>query len=131
MPRQFVTLLHTLADGSSHFDWMFETQQGGLLRTFRVACAPLEAVDKGALEATPLGDHRREYLVFEGQIAGNRGSVVRVFSAALTEYIANEDDFVAVFEHDGRVLTCVGVQLSPPPSELWTIALTRAGDLVV
>jgi hypothetical protein len=129
MSRQFVALLHTLADGSSHFDWMFEGVPGGALRTFRVACSPVDAIGRGAVEAKPLGDHRREYLVFEGPIAGDRGSVVRVFGATLTEYIANEDDFVAIFEHGGGVLTCTGVQLSPPPDELWAIVTVRTDEL--
>jgi hypothetical protein len=36
----------------------------------------------------PLGDHRREYLTFEGEVNGGRGWVVRV---ARGEYAVEED----------------------------------------
>ncbi len=77
-----VLLLHTLPDGSSHFDWLIDWPGAdvgdGLLLTFRVAeflpTLPLAA----QLSATRLPDHRRLYLSYEGLISQNRGTVQRV-----------------------------------------------------
>jgi len=57
-----------------HFDLMFETTPGGLLATWRSDFWPI-------VQPTPLlrlGDHRRDYLTYEGPLTGNRGSVRRI-----------------------------------------------------
>jgi hypothetical protein len=70
---RYVVLRHEgIAD--PHFDLMFETAQGSPLATWRSAAWPIDA-------ETPLvrlGDHRREYLDFEGVLSGDRGHVRRV-----------------------------------------------------
>jgi hypothetical protein len=55
-----------------HFDVMLEV--GGILRTWRLFGDPLSAT---AIAAETVGDHRIEYLDYEGPISGNRGRVVR------------------------------------------------------
>jgi hypothetical protein len=95
MPR-FVLLYHRCPTNyvrSSHWDLMLE--QGDMLRTWALArlpkawqaahswtqlsttdCPPL-AVEND-VEAVELADHRREYLDYEGELSGDRGSVTRV-----------------------------------------------------
>lgn len=76
-----VLLLHTLPDGSSHFDWLIDwrgADRNDGLQTFRVLHF-LPVVRVGfQLSATHLPDHRRLYLSYEGSISQNRGTVRRV-----------------------------------------------------
>lgn len=80
-----VLLLHTLPDGSSHFDWLIDWRENqvpdlgdGLLLTFRVA-EFLPSLPLGTkLSATRLPDHRRLYLSYEGSVSRNRGTVRRI-----------------------------------------------------
>lgn len=67
---RYVVLRHEgIAD--PHFDLMFETAPGSALKTWRSPAWPIT-------EPTPLverGDHRREYLEYEGPVSSNRGNV--------------------------------------------------------
>jgi hypothetical protein len=68
MPR-FVILEHD----HPHLHWDFMLETGDVLATWRLPREP--AV--GTIPATPIGDHRRLYLDYEGPLSGNRGSVTR------------------------------------------------------
>ena len=69
MPR-FVILEHQFQ--GVHWDFMLES--GELLRTWRLDKPP----ESGRpIAATPLADHRRAYLDYEGEISGGRGRVNR------------------------------------------------------
>jgi hypothetical protein len=103
---RFVLLYHDCPPDyvrPSHWDLMLES--GDVLRTWALerlprgwdewrkrtaeqhpACAALADADEVAVE--PLGDHRREYLEFEGEVSGGRGSVIRV---ARGEYVIEEE----------------------------------------
>jgi DNA polymerase Ligase (LigD) len=70
MPR-FVLLEH-LWDGV-HWDFMLEA--GEVLRTWAIDAPIVAGVD---LPARAIGDHRRLYLEYEGEISGNRGRVRRL-----------------------------------------------------
>ena len=72
---RYVVLLH---DGIAkpHFDLMFESSPGSALVTLR--CDEWPVRDPGRMER--IGDHRREYLDYEGQVSGGRGFVRRVAS---------------------------------------------------
>jgi hypothetical protein len=75
MPR-YVILHHETPAGyprATHFDLMLE--RGGVLRTWALDSLPIAG---SAAAAEHLPDHRLAYLDFEGQIAGQRGSVTRV-----------------------------------------------------
>ena len=79
-PRPTVQLLHTLADGSHHVDWMIAQDPRGEapLVTFRLD-RRLDDLDHGErLDAARLADHRPRYLRYEGPISGGRGSVRRL-----------------------------------------------------
>ena len=70
---RYVVLHHT-GVAEPHYDLMFETAPGGKLETFRSHVWP--PVDD--TEVVPLGEHRREYLEYEGPVSGGRGRVKRV-----------------------------------------------------
>jgi hypothetical protein len=83
-PLRYVILRHEGID-SPHFDLMFELTPGGLLATWRSDAWPIE-------QPTPLlrlGDHRRDYLTFEGPLTGNRGSVRRVEAGTFSRRISS------------------------------------------
>lgn len=69
MPR-FVILDHD--HPFPHRDLMLEA--GGRLRTWRLVGDPLS---HEPIVAEPLGDHRIEYLSYQGPVSGGRGSVSR------------------------------------------------------
>lgn len=82
-----VLLEHRTLDGSSHYDWLLERPSGGFAETadardliaFRVAVR----IDKPEIRhfvAERIGDHRRRYLDYEGEISGGRGRVRRLAS---------------------------------------------------
>lgn len=95
---RFVLLYHDCPPGyvrASHWDLMLES--GDMLRTWALDRLPRSweewrartaerfpncaaHADGEEVAAAALGDHRREYLEFEGEVSGGRGSVVRVAS---------------------------------------------------
>jgi hypothetical protein len=69
MPR-YVILNHD--HPVPHFDLMLES--GGRLRTWRLLGNPFSS---SPVKAEPLGDHRIDYLEYEGPVSGDRGRVAR------------------------------------------------------
>lgn len=59
---------------------MFEQMHDPALATLRSPVWPIE----GLVQLDHLGDHRREYLEYEGSISGGRGWVKRVESGEFT-----------------------------------------------
>jgi hypothetical protein len=94
---RFVVLQHT-GFGDPHFDLMIETTPGAKLSTWRVISPTWPPADGAAYE--PIDDHRREYLIYEGPISGDRGMVTRVSQGKVISigqqsthlYVALEDD---------------------------------------
>lgn len=72
-PLRYVVLHHQGVD-APHFDLMFETSPGSALRTYRLPQWPVQEGDV----ATPLKEHRREYLDYQGPVSNNRGFVTRI-----------------------------------------------------
>ena len=70
--RRFVILEHRW-DGV-HWDFLVETGPLGPLRAWAIDAEPVTGRD---LPARALADHRREYLTYEGEVSGGRGSVRR------------------------------------------------------
>jgi hypothetical protein len=144
MPR-FVLLYHDCPPDyqrPSHWDLMFEA--GAVLRTWaleqlprswkgmqsRTAAkfpdCPLVSPDD-SVSATMLGDHRREYLSFEGQLSGGRGAVIRVAAGSFDSEIENEIEWkLALFdsEIDGRIV----LTRSESNAKHWTLRCLRARD---
>jgi hypothetical protein len=75
MSTRFVILAHTV-NGSTHFDLMLEVEGHEKLRTFQLARWPVSV--GGSCAAPQIGDHRRAYLEYEGEVSGGRGTVTRV-----------------------------------------------------
>lgn len=94
---RFVVLRHDVGSqmpraAQTHFDWMFES--GDHLRTF--ATLPLDRFDESCEGSSDLlSDHRLAYLEYEGEIAGDRGRVVRILSGRYRSTMDREDQFVA------------------------------------
>jgi hypothetical protein len=101
-----VLLLHTLPDGSSHYDWMIRRPDGGGgggggLITFRLS-ERLDAFRGLAFVAQRLADHRREYLAYEGEIPGDRGRVQRIAEGSF-EFEADAPERFCVRGHLGSL----------------------------
>ena len=58
-----------------HWDLMLE--QGDVLKTFRLNCAPQQVLSKSCL-ATPIFDHDTRFLTYEGPVQKGLGQVKRV-----------------------------------------------------
>lgn len=95
---RMVLLLHTLGDGSSHFDWMLQCASG-MLVTWRVAERPDVVL---RLRGERLKDHRAVYLDHEGEVSGGRG-VVRRVAAGECEWIEEGVRFRGRFAGQGWV----------------------------
>lgn len=78
MPDLPTTLLHHLGHGPPHYDWLLASDDDGPLLTFRVDRPAADWLDARRLDLTPLGEHRRAYLTYEGPVSGGRGTVTRV-----------------------------------------------------
>ena len=68
----FVLLQHETGDGL-HWDFMIEVPGREFLPTWRLAENPIGRA--GEIAAEPIGEHRRLYLDYEGDIGGGRGRV--------------------------------------------------------
>ena len=106
-------ILHHTGIQEPHYDLMLETAPGSALTTFRLAVWPL----KKPTGAWPLGDHRREYLEFEGPLSGDRGRVRRVASGTYRTVTRNDDEWEAVL--DGSVT--ITIYSAPPGSDQWYV----------
>src|SRR5688572_17041074 len=72
-PHRYV-VLHHQGVPQPHFDLMIETMPGAQLMTWRCPSWPIAQ----ETNLTRLGEHRRDYLEFEGPLSGDRGHVRRV-----------------------------------------------------
>jgi hypothetical protein len=99
MPAQrYVILHHKLADGE-HWDLMLE--RGQVLATWQLSTPPVDPAAR-PVQANRIGDHRKEYLDYEGPVSGDRGEVVR-FDAGEYRAIECQPDRWVV-ELNGTVL---------------------------
>lgn len=105
MPR-FVLLEHRW-DGV-HWDFMLE--DGEALRTWAIDAPVVPDAD---LPARALPDHRRIYLDYEGEISGDRGTVLRVDQGAY-EVLVWEVDRVRVRLEGDQLVGEVEIRQSAP-----------------
>ncbi len=79
--RRTVLLLHRQTRGDHH-DWMLEDPQAaptrGRLITFRASVPSQRWRRARVFDLHRLGDHRRDYLRYEGPLARDRGLVRRI-----------------------------------------------------
>jgi hypothetical protein len=101
-PRQpvllYVVLRHS-GFGEEHYDLMLELESGSKLSTWRLPNWPPREGD----HFTPLADHRRDYLEYEGSISGNRGSVKRV-AAGHHQIVENKPERILIRLESGVTL---------------------------
>lgn len=93
----FALLEHATVDGV-HWDFLLDLGDERLA-AWRLAQHPGE--QPGTIAAERIGDHRRVYLEFEGEISGGRG-VVRRIDRGRAHFERNED--VIALELHGSVL---------------------------
>ena len=96
---------------------MLEVGADEPLRTWRLLARPTAG---GTIPAEPLGEHRREYLAYEGRVSGDRGSVSR-WDEGRYRQVSEEADGGLVLEFDGTVLR--GTARLRPDGEAWVLEL--------
>jgi len=89
MPLHYVILHHHGID-LPHCDALFETAEGSPLAGWRLDRWPPADRDR----ATPLPDHRRIYLDYEGPISGNRGHVRRIAAGTCLVQLNSPDRLI-------------------------------------
>jgi DNA polymerase Ligase (LigD) len=113
MPR-FVVLTHDYP--APHWDLLLEA--GPVLRCWRL---PPTLALKAEVPAEPAADHRLLYLDYEGQVAGDRGTVARVDAGVFEWQLDRADRVVVRLAGDrlaGRLTLVLG-------SSGWTARLDR------
>jgi hypothetical protein len=121
MPR-FALLRHECPPGfdkPSHWDLMLE--DGGALLTWSLAELP--TAGGAGVTASKLGDHRLEYLDYEGPVSGNRGDVRRI-DAGEFSWIDREATRLVV-EVQGRTLRGL-LRVEVTADRRWRITLDAA-----
>ena len=96
---RWVLLLHELPDRTWHYDWMIQSpgsQPDARLVSFRVSFRP-DDPSITAFAAERIGDHRAEYLSFEGAVSGGRGTVRRV-AEGHAEVLRDDAAFVVTLD---------------------------------
>lgn len=89
-----VILLHTLPDGSSHYDWFIEMPSRYdeyRLLSFRSAVRPDHTNPDIVFHVEHLPNHRIHYLTHEGDIGAGRGEVLRVSQGECTRFQMSPD----------------------------------------
>jgi hypothetical protein len=115
-PPRFVVLEHD--HPFLHWDLMLEA--GPSLRTWRLAGPPAAGAE---VEATPIGEHRRMYLDYEGPVSGDRGRVVR-WDHGTFAWEREEGGLVAVRLEGGRLQGLL--RLRREAAESWRASFTPA-----
>jgi len=113
-PLRYVVLRH---EGviPPHYDLMFETAAGSKLATWRSEIWPINR----PVSLERLGDHRRDYLEYEGPLSGDRGFVRRVTSGTCCLQMSKTKWRIQLDDRSAIVLEL----LSDP---LWRASISRA-----
>jgi len=98
MPNRFVILHHRLG-ASEHWDLMLE--KGDVLATWQLLKDPT-GPDPFPIPARRIGDHRTDYLIYEGPLSEGRGHVHRVDRGDLELHTLAAD--MCAFSADGTIL---------------------------
>jgi len=118
--HQSVLLLHTLPDGSSHYDWLIDQpalQIEHRLLAWRCAFRP-DSSASFPLKAQRLPDHRAHYLTYQGPIANNRGSVQRIASGHVRSLVFDAHSMDIAIEWTQCTLV-YRAELHPQTPERW------------
>jgi hypothetical protein len=106
-------ILHHTGIPQPHYDLMLETSPGSPLATFRLPIWPLTK----PAGVTPLGDHRREYLEYEGPLSNDRGRVRRVAGGTYHGVIRNDEQWEVVLDGSVRIT----IHRPPPGGDQWYV----------
>lgn len=122
MPR-YVILYHQQPSSKpdlTHWDLMLETE--GMLRTWQIHQQP---VANQQLQATPLPDHRIDYLQYEGPVSGDRGHVSQWDGGTFEGTVAADGEAFSV-ELQGRIF-CGTLALQPHATqpEYWQVQFSE------
>ena len=109
MPR-FVIQEHHQKD-KVHFDFMLEF--GDILKTWRVPLSP----EQSPQTIESIGDHRKLYLDFEGDISGNRG-FVKIWDKGEFEILIWSDELIEIRLMGNKVIGDYRLRFSN--SSFWT-----------
>lgn len=87
-PLPTVLLRHELPDGSWHIDWMLgqDPQGHDRLLTFRLPRSPIGLAATETMLIERIGEHRRDYLEYEGPVSAGRGTVKRIASGHIVAW---------------------------------------------
>ena len=122
MPR-YVILEHTGAISykpGRHWDLMLEAD--GRLRTWELNATPSQGI---AVQALPLPDHRLDYLIYEGPVSNQRGTVRRWDSGEFETLSETETDLrieLSGQQLQGRLVICRNTE----DTESWQVLFEPA-----
>jgi hypothetical protein len=142
MPR-FVLLYHDCPPSyarASHWDFMLESNdvlctwalellprdwQAVHARTAGIYpdCPPLSSANQVSVER--LGEHRRDYLQFEGPLSGDRGSVARMATGTYEKEVEMPDRWQVVMAGT-ELLGLVTLARSETDDSRWTLEYRRS-----
>lgn len=117
-----IVVLHHQGIEQPHFDLMIQPKPGAALLTWRCATWPpgLSAVEGPAIELTRLRDHRSQYLDYEGPVSGDRGQVLRTFSAQCQVTVGERQIDVREFDPPQAFAR---LELRQESGELWWLVV--------
>jgi DNA polymerase Ligase (LigD) len=121
MMARFVLLEHNW--NGVHWDFMLET--GEVLRTWAIDAPIVSGRD---LPARALGDHRKFYLDYEGEVSGDRGRVRRVDAGTFRALIWLKDH-VRVEVSGAQLVGAVDLRSMESLSGAYESWVFRAGNL--
>ncbi len=123
--RPTVQLLHELPDGTHHVDWMFaqDPRGTGPLTAFRIP-ERLEMLQRGHMQARRIPDHRPEYLTYEGEVSGARGTVRRVADGVIVGDTSHGDCWLVQIRW--RAGPSQRLRVTQEDGETWRIELDGA-----
>lgn len=116
-----VILIHTLPDGTSHYDWLIDQptlDAEHRLLTFRCQTRPDILAEPGFI-GVALPNHRAMYLAYEGAISGDRGSVVRVADGEVQDLAVSDRRLQARILWGDLAVRYVGVCDEPGGGWSW------------
>jgi hypothetical protein len=101
-PTQTVQLRHTTPDGRWHIDWMLARDAEGPLATLRLE-QRLDSLPAGStIPGRMIGDHRRQYLTYEGPLTADRGTVACVARGWILAWEHVGDDWWITLSWQGQ-----------------------------
>ncbi len=127
--RPTVQLLHVLADGSSHVDWMIAQDSRGRdpLITFRLSERIDETARGGRIEARRLADHRARYLTYEGPVTDDRGTVTRIAQGRIISFHQTPDAWTVEVQWAGTAAPPQVLHLVRREGDDWIIEVLDKG----